>query len=202
MVHSEVFPGVTEVNSVAVFVGSHIGTPAEPELQTVFTSSVCETFFLLWVLRRCNTTLETSRQNTNSTGMDTHKLCTHSETQTGQTCLIYVSHTGPNLPFFSSNCRSNINADICFFTNIPKMTSYFPQTENAIAMCVCVLPFPTLQLLLRVPATFKIYQCIRTYVQQFVSSPEGCKLKNTWLLCAGLWRGEVTASRSVSGYVT
>lgn len=38
----------------------------------------------------------------------------------------------------------------------------------------------------------------RTYVRQFVSSPEGCKLKNTWLLCTGLWCGEVAASSSLS----
>lgn len=37
MVHSEVFPGVTAVNSVSVFVGHHAETLLEPELQYVFT---------------------------------------------------------------------------------------------------------------------------------------------------------------------
>lgn len=64
------FPGVTQVNSGTVFVGSQIEIQAELRLQTVFTSPVREAFFLhlLQLLGRCNTTVEMSTQNQNSKG--------------------------------------------------------------------------------------------------------------------------------------
>lgn len=83
MVHREVFPGVTGVNSVSVFVGSHTGTSPEPEIQSVYFE----------ILRRCNTTRdeETLAKHTHSEKVQTHTKCelfTYTQTHTD----------GPNTP--------------------------------------------------------------------------------------------------------
>lgn len=88
-------------------------------------------------------------------GHDTNcELCSYSFTQASQACQIYVSHTGHNFCLLPT--VEAISADICFCVDIPKMTSSFPQTENAIAMCL-LNDFPRYLLLSLLPATFKIF---------------------------------------------
>lgn len=64
---------------------------------------------------------------------------------------------------------SNSSAHICFYINIPKLTSCFPRTENALAMCVCTVAshvtFCFRSYLWRLP-----FMNFRTYVRQFVIS--------------------------------
>lgn len=60
-----------------------------------------------------------------------HELCTHAETHTDR----------PNVWFTSlTDCIQTVEAilmpDICFCIKISKLTSYFPETENAMATCL------------------------------------------------------------------
>lgn len=120
----------------------------------------------------------------------THKLWavhlhTHTLTLTGQTRLIYVSHAGHNLTVFRPTVEA-INADVCFCIDIPELTSCFPQTQNATAMCVCAVVSHATPFASRPPATFKSINARTFFAHMFDSLchlPEGCKLKNTWLLC-------------------
>lgn len=120
------------------------------------------------------------------------KLCSYSFTQASQACQIYVSHTGHNFCLLPT--AQAISADICFCIDIPKLTSIFPQTEKAMAMCL--------------RDDFPRYLCFRcclqhlntvrahtfhTYVQAFVPSLDGHRLKNTRLLCAGLLSGQAAS---------
>lgn len=90
----------------------------------------------------------------------------------------------PSSPCFRPTVEA-ISADICFCVGIPELTSCFPQTENATAMCVCAAVSHAAFAFRGRPRHLKSIDArtFRTYVRQFVSSPEGCKLKNTWLLC-------------------
>lgn len=136
---------------------------------------------------------------------DTHQLWavhlhTHTLTLTGQTRLIYVSHAGHNLTVFRPTVEA-INADVCFCIDIPELTSCFPQTQNATAMCVCAVVSHATPFASRPPATFKSINArtfFRTYVRQFVSSSRRMQTEKHMvaMLCAGLRRGGVAASCS------
>lgn len=76
MVRSEVFPGVTGVNSVSVFVGSHTGTSPEPEIQSVYSE----------ILGRCNTT------------RDEQTPATHAQTVSCSPTHTHTHTDGPNTP--------------------------------------------------------------------------------------------------------
>lgn len=109
----------------------------------------------------------------------------------------------------SLNSRRNNNANICFCINIKvvklcpfkmKMQKDLKDVPERLFTCASHTA-PCFRGLMGHSKSF-IAQIFRTYVPPFVSSPEGCKLKktqNTWLLCG---RGDVAASRSVSGPVT
>lgn len=62
--------------------------------------------------------------------------CAHGETHTNISDLC-LSHWPRAAALFCPTVKA-ISADICFCIHIPKLTSCSPQTENAIAMCVCV----------------------------------------------------------------
>lgn len=76
MVRSEVFPGVTGVNSVSVFVGSHTGTSPEPEIQSVYSE----------ILGGCNTT------------RDEQTPATHTQTVSCSPTHTRTHTAGPNTP--------------------------------------------------------------------------------------------------------
>lgn len=166
------FPGVAGVNSVAVFLGSHIG--AEPDIQSVFTSSGCETFFLRGFLG-------VATQHDKQVLTPTLEL-----PPTGQACLIYGSLAGRNLTVHSG---SKINADTYFCFSIPKLMRYFPQTEKG---CVPVC----------LRCCFLCYFCFHMPTAcstVCVPSPEGCKLKKQkWLPCAGRWVAEADVPDGVT----
>lgn len=78
-------------------------------------------------------------------------------TQTGQTCLIYISHMGHNLTVFARQWKQLALTFV--FASAFQIWQVASLRLKMQRPYVFVLPFPTLLLLSRWPATFKIYQC-------------------------------------------
>lgn len=99
-----------------------------------------------------------TRRETSGQWQNTHTAQVQTSTQTGQTCLIYISHIGHNLNVFIQQLKQ-LALTFVFASAFQswqvaslKLKMQWP--------CVFALLFPTLPLLSQLPAMFKIYQCV------------------------------------------